>query len=451
MKTILFIITNLIIGYSVLSIVCKKDLIDVPGRIGLSYILGVNIMAFEIFLMWVAGSKTGTLGMLLPWIFVMAASALIILKNRKTCISESPARIRMTLLEKMFICFIVFEIFYTFLLAMAAPIESYDSVAIWAVKSKIIYVSDLLPGAFFTFLKENFQSTHIDYPLLFPFKEVWFYKFTGGFNDYLVKMLFPMNFIAITLVFYSFVKKITNNRALTLCFTFILVSVKQFGDYAAIGYADFEMGALIFLTFSFLYMWNKYKEKAYMILACLFCVFAFFTKNEGAVIALMMLFFLFSFWIKNRHGVSAAAFFGILALALGWNLLKIHFKLSSDVLNAEAISFASIPKLPVRIIPILYEYQREFFGVKKWNIVWPMFFTVIFIGVKTKLNDEFKYMILPIAVIMAFYTAIYFITPNDVTWHLRTSFSRLLLHILPLAVAYISIITNDILEDRVAI
>jgi hypothetical protein len=51
-----------------------------------------------------------------------------------------------------------------------------------------------------------------------------------------------------------------------------------------------------------------------------------------------------------------------------------------------------------------------------------------------------------VAIQLAGYFAIYVATPNDLDWQLNTSLPRLLLHVWPLAVAGIFLISRDIFD-----
>ena len=91
-----------------------------------------------------------------------------------------------------------------------------------------------------------------------------------------------------------------------------------------------------------------------------------------------------------------------------------------------------------RVASILYEYQRQAFGVKYWNLAWIAFILIAAAGFKKLFSEEIRYITIPIFFTLACYTAIYFITPNGIDWQLRTTASRLLIHILPLAMFYMA-------------
>jgi hypothetical protein len=89
---------------------------------------------------------------------------------------------------------ISFEVLYVFFRTLIKPMESYDSIAIYALKSKIFYLEKIIPPDFF----RNFASfvPHIEYPLLIPLAEAGLYTFLGSLNDLLVKMIFPLYYAA---------------------------------------------------------------------------------------------------------------------------------------------------------------------------------------------------------------------------------------------------------------
>jgi len=128
-----------------------------------------------------------------------------------------------------------FEVLYVFFRALIRPMESYDSIAMYAFKSKIFYLAKMIPPDFFKSFSDFVP--HIEYPLLIPLAETQFYAFLGYLNDLLVKIIFPLYYVALLAVSYSISKRFLNRRA-SLLFTFLLATIPQVTDFATNGYAD---------------------------------------------------------------------------------------------------------------------------------------------------------------------------------------------------------------------
>ena len=468
LATILFIGVTSFVGFNIITLLDRQHALKLLEKLGLSYLFGIAAISLELFLLWTLGIELALFYILLPWAFLLVMNIVIqtlartgtgfiptLYPSRKKPVSTEKA-LRVSIGEKLIFSLLSFEILYTFFRSMMYPIEAYDSVAIWSLKGKILYLTKTLPGEFFTMLSTTFHGVHPDYPLLVPFSEAWFYTLLNNFNDYLVKVIFPLNFIAFLLVFYSVLKRVTYKRNLALFFTFILASVKQFNDYATIGVADLQTAIYAFLTFGFLFIWAREKNTVYLFISALSCVFTFFTKNEGSVVLLIMVGMLAAFAIRPFFGkklsVNSKAIifviFILTTLLLGWSLFRTGMHLENDVINVTNFRNIKLITMSKRLLPIAYEYQKHVFGFKKWNLIWIAFLCAIFVKSKKSSFSKYRLILIPTLGMLAAYTAIYLITPQSISWHLAASASRLLIHILPLAVFFVALKTNDIYYEE---
>jgi hypothetical protein len=475
LSLILFVIVTGFAGLNIIMLFDTKNAFNWQERLGLSYLFGIGAISLEMFIMGLLKFEFVTTCILTPWALVFLINILryhrmgrlkarnkdVVGLNGTVPPKGGTVHFRtdnvFSRFEKILVFLLSFQVIYTFFRALSKPIEAYDSVSIWALKAKILYLAKTIPAGFFDTINASFHGIHADYPLLLPFSEVWFYTFLGNLNDYLVKVIFPLNFLAFLVVFYSLLRRVTKKRKTSLLFTFILASVKQFSDYATIGSADLQMGIYCFLTFIFIFMWVKYENSAYLTSSVISCIFAFWTKNEGGAVFLIALALLTASLKKSpsepgRFGMVKEARRGIVILFivfLAWLGFKASLHLKNDLINIGAIRSFSFSGIYKRIIPIAYEYQKHIFGFKKWNLVWIGFLYFVIVRFKT-LFTAYRYITIPIGGILLAYTAVYMITPQDIHWHLSSSASRLLIHILPLVVFFIALNINNIPDGKYA-
>ena len=130
---------------------------------------------------------------------------------------------------------ISFEVVYAFFRALVKPIEAYDAVAIYAIKSKIFYLAGAIPEEFFSRIAAIFP--HPDYPLNIPLAQTLGYWSMGVLNDQLIKLIFPLFFVGILALLYFAVRRFAG-RTYALVFAFLLASVPQFNAYAANAYLE---------------------------------------------------------------------------------------------------------------------------------------------------------------------------------------------------------------------
>jgi hypothetical protein len=88
------------------------------------------------------------------------------------------------------------------------------------------------------------------------------------------------------------------------------------------------------------------------------------------------------------------------------------------------------------------------FGPKNWNLVWISLFVAIVLRRRVLLRSPAAFVLCATALTVVAYMSVYLITPYgvppfDVTWHLRTSASRLLLHLLPQVVFLVGLAIGE--------
>lgn len=454
---LLCIILTVLIGRNILFLLCgfsKENNGSFGETIGLSYMFGLGGITIQMFLMGVSNIAYTKINILIPWLFIGIITVLVLL--RKNYFSKNPVRHikereKFSRLEILLFSFISFQAVYNFLRAIAKPIESYDSVAIYGLKAKMIYLSGALDGSFFKSLISNFHGAHADYPLFTPLSEVWIYTFLGNFNDLIVKAIFPIFYIAFLLVFYSILKKVTKNRTVSLLFTFFLASIKQFSDYSTIGYADMQLGAFFMIGFSYLYLWFSRKDRTdFLGISLIALILSFWSKNEGLLLSLIALLVFFLYMCVHIKKTTKRDLFyflfytGVtLFMVIFWNIFKKHHGLINDDFNLSMVSvkglIGNLNKIPV----MLYEYQKQFFGLKKWNLVWVLFFFLLFKEFKNIFSKNIAYVTMVFILSTIGYSLIYMFSIVEIRFFLRTTASRFLLHILPVTLLWIALIAYD--------
>ncbi|MCK4463760.1 MAG: hypothetical protein KAU58_05555, partial [Candidatus Omnitrophica bacterium] len=333
------------------------------------------------------------------------------------------------------------------------PIESYDSVAIYALKSKMLYLAGTLPQNFFTKVANNFQGAHPDYPLLIPIAETWFYTFINNFNDFLVKSIFPVYFLSFVIVFYFILKRILGSRFGALLFTFVLVSIKQFNDYATIGMLDLLLGINFSIAFLYLFLWILNNKSIFLTLSLFFSILTLWTKNEGLMLIAINLTILFLFLLKNRVRRTKETLIPvfvyvliIVVIVLSWSGYKSCLGLVSDNFPLSSISFKTLISNFRRLPLIAYEYQKQLFGFKQWNIMWIVALALFITRFKKSIVQKTVYLTFNIILFFIGCTIVYIFVPEPSDYFfyfLNRTFSRFLLHILPICIFWIAYMTKE--------
>lgn len=425
--------------------------IAMPEKIGLAYLFGFGIISVQMFIMSLFGLGFTRFNILIPWVFVMAGTGLAGRSLRGTgLLSTKRKPVPVKGKELVILCLIALQTIYNFVRALIRPMESYDAVSIYSLKSKIICLAHGISADFFSNLSSFFHGAHPDYPLLIPLSETWVYTFLGGFDDLLVKAIFPLFYLSFVFVFYSMLKKITKSRFVSLLFTFLLVSIKQFSDYATIGYADLELGIYFAVSIFYLFLWMGDREKGgFLWVSLAASIFCIWTKNEGMMLALIAAGILSFYILMNIRRITKreiAKFLiytlVILLIIVSWGMFKDSKTLINENFNLSMINFENLVRNLDRIPAILYEYQKQLFGFKKWNIIWILFVFILLKEFKTAVSGNIKYVTCTFLLVGIGYSLVYIFSAVGIKFLLSTTGSRFLLHILPVAIFWMAFITD---------
>ncbi|GEM_PF-535583 len=453
---------------------------------GLSYLFGMGAISAQMFLMGMSGIGYTRLNILLPWAVITGLNVFVAVLRNKGGYSaannhygegagpapkeekapyqdtkydpvgakQPPAgrfrSISSLAMTAALFCFIALQTAYNIFRALMRPIESYDAVAIHGLKAKVIYLAGGINENFFGNISSFFQGAHPDYPLLIPFSQVWFYTFLGNFNDILVKMIFPLFYLSFILVFYAVLKRITKSRFSAVLFTFLLATVKQFSDYSTIGYADMETGIYFAAGLFYLYLWFSRKKMSFLAISLISSVFCLWTKNEGTLLALInMLVFLFYVLanIAKSEKKRLLLFFpyaaALICVILAWYGFKEFHGLENENFNLSMIGAGKLRAASGSVPAVLYEYQKQFFGFKKWNIIWILCFLVFLAGLKAAFSNNIKYITAALFLFALGYSAVYIFSDVNIKFFLHSTGSRFLLHVLPVAVFWMALIVHE--------
>ena len=373
--------------------------------------------------------------------FIMTAIGFYFSFRKKYFPAPGEKRAQFSRMEKWMVGGMVFQTLYTFFRALLKPLEAYDAIAIYAIKAKIFYLAHTIPADFFVKFREIVP--HIEYPLLVPLAETYFYTLIGKFDDAAVKIIFPLYYLALILVFYSVLKRFTRRKT-ALLFTFFLSTVPQLCDYATNGYADIVLTFYYTLSALYLFLWMKERTALYLGLSGIFAVLAIWTKTEGLMLAVINVCVLSMDMIYKKQwskaGVVYALFLSGLLICYWVLLNSLGLQVHSDVSLASLSERLQGMGFLRTVSTILYEYQIQFFGAKRWNVVWVIFFVLTIVHFKKLFAADVRILTWTVILLFLGYTSIYFFSTRELSWHLTKTASRFFLHFLPVVTFFSAIL-----------
>lgn len=431
---IAWLIAVVAVGWGMISVIFRKSAeLFTAEKFALSYAVGLGLISVAMAALSAAGVRIEVYHIALMAI----AGWTLSLYFKGSVIAGDPRRYPLSFIEKFFILAIVFQIGYAFFRAMIMPIEAYDAVAIYGIKAKIFYLAGGVPQDFFS--RMGSFVNHIEYPLLIPLAEDSIYIFFKGINDIASKAIFPMYYLSALIVLYSMIRRFAARKA-ALLFTFLLATVPQFYDYASNGYADLPLAFYFSAGLFYMFLWMRGKPGSYLALSLLLSAMAVWTKSEGlALLGVNIFTAIFYAVVSGKvRARQAVLYIAICVISAGLYLKLMHslgIGINADFTGARPDIITALKRLP----SILYEYQIHVFGPKKWNIIWILFILAFFTGLRKAFSGILKLPTLTILFVLAGYTAVYMVTPQNFSWHLSTTASRLFLHFLPVVVLWLAL------------
>ncbi len=443
------IFAAIFIGWGILCLISFKNTkLFFLEKLAISYGLGFGFISLEMFIFHFFSLKFSVFSILIWWVPLIAAAVYVSSRSGRLNVGYGKVIVTpFSFLEMFLVCGISFEIIYAFFRAFIKPIEAYDAIATYAIRSKIFFMDRMIPPDFFYNLSTFFP--HPDYPLNIPLSETFVYMFLGSLNDQLVKAIFPLFFVSILVILYFAVKRISG-RTTALLLTFLLATIPQFNNFATNAYHDVPFAYYCFAGTLFLLYWFKdTKSLGCLCISAVMTALAGWTKNEGFVycVANILLFLIFLFLnrrvIKKKDVLSAFLYVGIILLVLSpWLWVKLSANLINSDVGSTTTSQLNVFKQSHKIWPIFYEFQRQAFGPKKWNLIWIICIISAVVYRKKIFSESQRYATISLILIISGYVFAYLVGQDDI-WHMvGTTWSRMTMHFLPLAVYWLALLFN---------
>ena len=157
-------------------------------------------------------------------------------------------------------------------------------------------------------------------------------------------------------------------------------------------------------------------------------------------ILVIMIFFVFERNGALIRAVQPSLLYGgvVLTVLLPWQLIKTSAHLVNSDVALAAASPSGIARQLYKIGPIVYEFQKQFFGPKKWNILW---FIVAFAALanrKKVFAGTQRYLSIFLLLTACGYLFFYVVSHVEIHYFLSRTGSRFLIHFLPVAVYWLA-------------
>lgn len=338
------------------------------------------------------------------------------------------------LFKIILILLIFIQILFSLFNALSRPTITFDSVAMWTLKAKILFNEQAVS---FNPLNDFYYlggGGHRNYPWHIPLSQFWLFEIMGENNDLYTNLIFWFYFVCLLAIFYFFLNKFTE-PVIALAFTFILSSLPLVFYHSYNGYADLVLSFYIFICFYYFYQWLRERDYKNLVISAAFAGISFWVKDTGIVFILSIVgaMILFSFFNKIK--------FKEIFLFLGGLIIPIIFWVMFKALNDLGVSnvesgFGFHPE-------IWKNFLGALFLDSSWNLWWFVYFVLLFLFSRKIIRR--KELIFSNSVILLYFiitACLYVFTARFAFVLDKTAISRNILAIIPCAVFMIGILYN---------
>jgi len=236
----------------------------------------------------------------------------------------------------------------------------------------------------------------------------------------------------------SFIEKSYVKRGLIFLIIFSTSSIIMFHSYGSSQYSDTLLSLFILLPFVLLNHIPKLGNNLIIFLIGFFAASSGWIKNEGLVFFLIFSFFFFIYRDRDKKTFISYTLGALIPLTI-IAVFKIYFAPSNEIITGQNEAFYIKLFDVSRHITILRYFIFNIISESALLLI----LTIISI-VKFKYYRFFAFIVIT-TLLLSYYT-VYLLTPYDLSWHLRTSFDRLLFQLSP---ALVYTIFNNIEKKQI--
>ncbi len=314
---------------------------------------------------------------------------------------------------------------------IVVPARESDSIAMWIFKGKAIHLEGALTAGLMSYL--GGMGLHPEYPWNVPMMHAWMAGVLGGFSETASKWILLVFFASLLGILYA-VARLRWPRSPALLFLAAYLAVPMvlqdtFNRDADMILETLIAGALLLMVKNqpVPRAGGVFLTGAYIFLAC-------WTKIEGLAFAgLLFLLLALAAW-RERSAAGARLAGGALASSLAGFLA---FWIPKQVFEAPTMFKSGVAPLSgldvvlARAAAVAGGMLSRMADVGKWNLAWLLIPALLIAG----REDRFGLRFILLGQ-MAVYAGVYFLTPHDLAWHMRTSLPRIMLHLVPALFAW---------------
>ena len=427
-----------IVGAGVLVLASRNS--SIPRNLQWSIAIVVGIAITSVALIATLVLTGTTYWLLLFWLMYLIPTALAFKDCRWQVPSEVTQEISTRYSAWLAGTAAIFALCAVAVASYNSPHGGWDAWGIWNLKARFLFFG-IDDGTWIRLFTPEIVWSHPDYPLLLPTTIARYWLLLGKPSPWIPSIVSMLSLGLTLWLIHAAVKSSAGQLPANISII-VLLGATFFVQHAGSQFADnylalFVVAAAIVLKQLLVSDYQSAKGWGMLYLLGILLGFAASTKNEGLLIAFVFLITYLAFVISRRDQGLPAISRSVIVLCAAWLLVFIPsfmMRYSNSVTN-DVISAISLD-----LIKSSLSWERI---SSMFQLIGPLamdFFLVPIIiatGVVIACCGRFRlslaqnsvFLIAVPILILSGYVIVLWVTPHDLTWHVDTTFQRLLVHI----------------------
>jgi 4-amino-4-deoxy-L-arabinose transferase-like glycosyltransferase len=329
------------------------------------------------------------------------------------------------------------------LMAVGRPLEVWDSWVNWAMKARIIFLDGYISPA--VYADPSRAITHLDYPLMVPLMEAWFFSWLGTPDDRLAGVPSVLYYLSLVTICYAAVRARGGGQTGALLAATVVATMSLLAGLAGIVFA--EMPLVLFTAIASLYLlkWLEGGSAGALLIASLGAGLTLWTKKEGVLlISALCVAALATNFAKRRawQGVGALGLGAALIAGPWWAFTALNNIVNKSFLHITLDTFqANIGRLPT-----IAQLEQNSLLNASWSYIWPLagIVAVLTLFGRKRRHPPAGTLLLVTALLYIPLAGLIYVFSDFVPYeqHVLSSIDRVLAPIAPLLVVWVALQMN---------
>ena len=403
--------------------------LDAIERFGLAYGIGAGIFTFCAFLITLLGIPVTLVTGIMLYALLFVLSALCARRALGT-LSPNMLVARLSGVQIALTALIGVVLAITLAVAVYWPPYVWDSLAVWALKGKVIAATGTLA--------ELPRTGWPFYPLNISLQIANLYLLGGNF----LQSIFPIYLLSLAVLLIANLRSRTGLTVALACALF-LIQTPIVQSQATIAYADLPFAFYYVGSAIYLYRFLTERKQSYLVISALLIGLASWTRTEGPLYLAINAFTLAFFSRPLRDAAKYTALYAGIFL-IPWLPWTIYTRLAN---YGDYFGYAPMGLIDAitghldigRLSTILSFLSERTVATSVWSLLWVALPVAFLIGIHSW-RAHAPLILLVVLNVLAMIYAYYVATAQtyfSVEWWLATGFDRVTLHWIPLAAFYL--------------